>query len=133
MKFVCQKNAILKELSNALDFTSQRNTLAVYANVCLVLEDNNLTIKATDQKMSYVSEMTVEGLENGSTTVVCDKFLNIIKNLPESNILFEDSDDKIKIKPEGTSIEFKLRHRHFRASASVMRDISRYLRRISPT
>ena len=109
MKFVCQKNAILKELSNALDFTSQRNTLAVYANVCLVLEDNNLTIKATDQKMSYVSEMTVEGIENGSTTVVCDKFLNIIKNLPESNILFEDSDDKIKIKPEGTSIEFKLR------------------------
>ena len=52
MKFVCQKNAILKELSNALDFTSQRNTLAVYANVCLVLEDGNLTMKATDQKMS---------------------------------------------------------------------------------
>ena len=109
MKFVCQKNAILKELSNALDFTSQRNTLAVYANVCLVLEDGNLTIKATDQKMSYVSEMAVEGMENGSTTVVCDKFLNIIKNLPETNILFEDSDDKIRIRPEGTSIEFKLR------------------------
>jgi len=109
MKFVCNKNNILKELSNALDFTSQRNTLAVYANVCLVLEGNNLTIKATDQKMSYVSEMTVEGLEDGSTTVVCDKFLNIIKNLPDSNIVFEDSDDKIRINPEGTSIEFKLR------------------------
>jgi DNA polymerase-3 subunit beta len=40
---------------------------------------------------------------------VCDKFLNIIKNLPDSNIVFEDSDDKIKINPEGTSIEFKLR------------------------
>ncbi len=109
MKFVCNKNTILKELSNALDFTSQRNTLAVYANVCLILDGNNLTIKATDQKMSYVSEMTVEGIENGSTTVVCDKFLNIIKNLPDSNIIFEDSEDKIKIKPEGSSIEFKLR------------------------
>ena len=109
MKFVCQKSAILKELSNALDFTSQRNTLAVYANVCLVLNDNNLTIKATDQKMSYVSEMVVEGIENGSTTVVCDKFLNIVKNLPDSNIVFEDSEDKIRIMPEGTSIEFKLR------------------------
>ena len=109
MKFVCNKNTILKELSNALDFTSQRNTLAVYANVCLILEGNNLTLKATDQKMSYVSEMTVDGLENGSTTVVCDKFLNIIKNLPDSNIIFEDSEDKIKIKPEGSSIEFKLR------------------------
>ncbi len=109
MKFVCNKNNILKELSNALDFTSQRNTLAVYANVCLILEGNNLTLKATDQKMSYVSELTVDGLEDGSTTVVCDKFLNIIKNLPDSNIVFEDSDDKIKINPEGTSIEFKLR------------------------
>ena len=109
MKFVCNKNTILKELSNALDFTSQRNTLAVYANVCMILEGNNLTLKATDQKMSYVSEMSVEGIENGSTTVVCDKFLNIIKNLPDSNIVFEDSDDKIKIKPEGSSIEFKLR------------------------
>ncbi len=109
MKFVCNKNTILKELSNALDFTSQRNTLAVYANVCLILDGNNLTLKATDQKMSYVSEMTVEGIENGSTTVVCDKFLNIIKNLPDSNIVFEDSEDKIKIKPEGASIEFKLR------------------------
>ena len=109
MKFVCNKNNILKELSNALDFTSQRNTLAVYANVCLILEGNNLTLKATDQKMSYVSELTVDGLEDGSTTVVCDKFLNIIKNLPDSNIVFEDSDDKIKISPEGTSIEFKLR------------------------
>ena len=59
--------------------------------------------------MSYVSELTVDGLEDGSTTVVCDKFLNIIKNLPDSNIVFEDSEDKIKISPEGTSIEFKLR------------------------
>ena len=109
MKFVCNKNNIIKELSNALDFTSQRNTLAVYANVCLILEGNNLTLKATDQKMSYVSELTVDGLQDGSTTVVCDKFLNIIKNLPDSNIVFEDSEDKIKISPEGTSIEFKLR------------------------
>ena len=109
MKFVCNKNNILKELSNALDFTSQRNTLAVYANVCLILEGNNLTLKATDQKMSYVSDLTVDGLQDGSTTVVCDKFLNIIKNLPDSNIVFEDSEDKIKISPEGTSIEFKLR------------------------
>ena len=129
MKFVCNKNNILKELSNALDFTSQRNTLAVYANVCLVLEGNNLTIKATDQKMSYVSEMTVEGLEDGSTTVVCDKFLNIIKNLPDSNIVFEDSDDKIRINPEGTSIEFKLRTIEASAFPSlVFGDESEYFR-----
>lgn len=109
MKFVCQKNAILKELSNALDFTSQRNTLAVYANVCLILEGNNLILKATDQKMSYVSEITVQGLVDGSTTVICDKFLEIVKNLPEDEISFEDKEDKLTIKPENNRIEFKLR------------------------
>lgn len=109
MKFVCQKSAILKELSNALDFTSQRNTIAVYANVCLVLAGDNLTLKATDQKMSYVSEITVQGIEDGSTTVLCDKFLNVVKNLPEADIVFETSEDKISIKPENQSIDFKLR------------------------
>lgn len=109
MKFICQKNAILKEISNAMDFTSPRSSFAVYANVCLVLTDDNLTIKATDQKMSYVSEMTVQGIENGSTTVVCDKFLNIIKSLPETDIAFEENGEQIKIKPENQSVEFKLR------------------------
>ncbi len=110
MKFACQKNEIVKELSNALDFTSQRNTIAIYANVCLCLEGNNLTIKATDQKMSYVSDIAVDGMQDGSTTVVCDKFLNIVKNLPDDcNVIFEDSNEKIKINAENTSIEFKLR------------------------
>ena len=109
MKFVCQKDAILKELSNALDFTSQRNTLAVYANVCLILEGNNLTIKATDQKMSYVSEITVQGLEDGSTTVACDKFANSVKSLPEGEVSFEEKDDKLTIKLVDKAIEFKLR------------------------
>ena len=109
MKFICQKNVILKELSNALDFTSQRNTVAVYANVCLILEENNLTIKATDQKMSYVSEITVQGMEDGGTTVICDKFLEIVKNLPEEDIVFEDKDDKLSIKVENKRIDFKLR------------------------
>ncbi len=109
MKFVCQKDTILKELSNALDFTSQRNNIAVYANVCLILEGNNLTIKATDQKMSYVSEITVQGIEDGSTTVACDKFVNCVKSLPEDEVSFEDKDDKITIKVENKNIEFKLR------------------------
>ena len=109
MKFVCQKNVILNELSNALDFTSQRNTIAVYANVCLVLSGDNLTLKATDQKMSYVSDITVQGLEDGSITVICNKFFDIVKNLPETDITFETNDDKICIKLENQPIDFKLR------------------------
>lgn len=109
MKFTCQKDIILKEISDASDFTSQRNTIVTLGSVFLSLDGNSLTVKTTDQKMGYISEITVDGTENGRTTVVCDKFLDIIKNLPDSEIQFEQKDDKISIKPVGTSIDFKLR------------------------
>lgn len=109
MKFVCQRDVILKELSDASDFTAQRSTMTMLSNVCLVLSDNNLSIKTTDQKMGYVSEITVDGYENGSTAVVCDKFLDIIKNLPASEVEFEVKEEKLSIKPINSSIDFKLR------------------------
>lgn len=109
MKFVCQKEAIVKEISNASDFTAQRSTITMLSNVCLVVTDNVLTIKTTDQKMGYVSEIAVESMENGSLAIPCDKLLDIIKNLPEGNIIFEDQADLITIKPENSEIEFNLR------------------------
>lgn len=109
MKFICQRDVILKELSDASDFTAQRTTLTMLANVCLVLTGNNLTIKTTDQKMGYVSEITVQGQNDGVTTVVCDKFLDIIKNLPASDIEFEEKEEKLFIKPLNSSIDFRLR------------------------
>lgn len=109
MKFVCQRDIILKELSDASDFTAQKNTLTMLANVCLVLSNDNLTIKTTDQKMGYVSDITVSGQEGGSVAVICDKLLDIVKNLPQTDIIFEERDEKLVIKPENSSIEFKLR------------------------
>lgn len=109
MKFTCQKDTILRELSDAIDFTSQRNTLTMLGNVFLGLNGNSLTVKTTDQKMGYISEISVEGQQDGMTAVVCDKFLDIVKNLPSSDIIFETVEDKLSIKPVGTSIDFKLR------------------------
>lgn len=109
MKFVCQKDSLLKELSNASDFTAQRNTLTMLANVYLTLSQNQLTIKTTDQKMGYNSTIAVEGIEDGCVAVVCDKFSDIIRNLPSSNIVIEENGEKILIKPENSSIEFNLR------------------------
>lgn len=109
MKFICDKESILKEISNAGDFTSQRNTVTVLASVYLLLNQDKLTIKTTDQKMGYVSELNVQGIHNGTTTVSCDKLLEILRNMPSDNIYFEQINDKIQIKPENSDIEFNLR------------------------
>jgi DNA polymerase-3 subunit beta len=109
MKFACQRNTLLKEIVLALDFTSQRNTLSIVSNVLLETRANKLIIKATDQKVGFTTEIPVETIEEGSTTVFCDKFLGILRALPEETIIFEESGDKLLIHLESKSIDFELR------------------------
>ncbi len=109
MKFACQKNMLLKEIVLALDFTSQRNTLSIVSNVLLETRNNTLIIRATDQKVGFTTEVPVETIEEGSSTVFCDKFLGILRALPDETIIFEESGDKLLIHPEKKSIDFELR------------------------
>lgn len=109
MKFACQRNTLLKEIVLALEFTSQRNTLTIVSNVLLETHGNSLVIKATDQKIGFKSIIDVETIEEGSTTVFCDKFLSILRALPDEHTVFEEIGDKLFIHPEKNSINFELR------------------------
>lgn len=109
MKFACQKNTLLKEIALALDFTSQRNTLSIVSYVLLETKDNLLTIKATDQKVGFTSTIEVETLQEGSTTVFCDKFVGILRTLPDERIIFEEENNRLLIQPDTKSINFDLR------------------------
>lgn len=109
MKFKCQKQILVNEISNANDFTSQRNTITMLASIYLNLSDNILTIKATDQKMGFVSSLEVDGFSDGVVAVICDKFFDIIKNLPEGIINIEEKDEMLFITNEQQNIEFKLK------------------------
>ncbi|MDY4610144.1 MAG: DNA polymerase III subunit beta [Sphaerochaetaceae bacterium] len=109
MKFVCQKANLLKEITLALDFTSQRNSLSIVSNVLLENYGDKLIIKATDQKVGFYSEIEVQTIEPGSTTVFCDKFLGVLRSLPEGDVQFEEKDTKLIIRPVGQTIDFQLR------------------------
>lgn len=108
MKFVCDQEKLLKEIANANDFTAQRNSLTVLGSIYLCLEGNSLTIKSTDQKMGYVSCIEVSGEEDGTTTVMGTKFLDIIKNLPAGVIRFSEEERLLKISTEDEKVNFKL-------------------------
>lgn len=110
MKFTCNKSILLKEILIAQDIISGRNALSILSNVLLEVGHNRLIIKATDLKVNFETKIPVQVIEPGKTTVFCDKFLNIIRNLPESEIEFEKNEDNIlTIKPLGQHIDFKLR------------------------
>lgn len=110
MKFICSCDSIKQEIEYALNFSSQRNSLAITSHVLLENNNDMLTIKATDQKMGFVSSIPVQTVVPGKTTVFCDKLLAILKTLPSSDIEFSEEDKKLTIKPiDGTHINVNLK------------------------
>ncbi|MEW5817362.1 MAG: DNA polymerase III subunit beta [Spirochaetota bacterium] len=109
MKFSCEKNPILKEIATAQDIISSRNVLSILSNVLLDVKESNLIIKATDLKVGFETKIPVLVTEAGSTTVYCDKFLNILRVLPDGEIDFEQTDNRLIIKPKNRRIDFQLK------------------------
>ncbi len=109
MKFVCEKNAILREVSVAQEIIAEKNVLSILSNVLLEASDNTLTLKATDMKVGFETRLPVEVRKAGSTTVFCDKLLAVLRSLPEGGVEFEQTEGRMIIKPEGKKIDFQLK------------------------
>jgi DNA polymerase III subunit beta len=109
MKFICEKNSILSEISIAHEIISSRNSLSILSNVLLETADNTLNIKATDLKIGFQTKIPVETVSPGCITVFCDKLLGILRSLPEGDVEFELDNDIVVIRPLFQKIDFKLK------------------------
>ena len=79
MKFICERESILREVANAYEIVSARNTLSILSNVLLLVSEKTVTIRATDLKVNYESSLPVEVSSPGSITVFCDKLHGILQ------------------------------------------------------
>ncbi|WP_319416080.1 DNA polymerase III subunit beta [Marispirochaeta aestuarii] len=109
MKFTCDKASILREVSVAQEIISSRNALSILSNVLIEVADNTLTLKATDLKVGFETQVPVEVAVPGSTTIYCDKFLGILRSLPDGEIEFEQQDNRLIIRPLFKKIDFQLK------------------------
>ncbi|MDF1567178.1 MAG: DNA polymerase III subunit beta [Spirochaetaceae bacterium] len=108
MRFSCDKNVILKEISVAQEIIASRNALSILSNVLLEAEGDSLTIKATDLKVSFETRIPVVVEAPGNTTVFCDKLLAILRTLPDGEVKFiQDDGDRLTI-TDGKNINFQL-------------------------
>lgn len=109
MKFVCDKAAILKEISIAQEIISSRNALSVLSNVLLSAAEGTLLIKATDLKVGFETKIPVAIETDGDTTVFCDKFLGILRSLPDGEVEVTTDEGRLLIRPTGRKIDFQLK------------------------
>jgi DNA polymerase III subunit beta len=109
MKFTSSKTALLKAIMIAQDIISSRNTLSILSNVLLETANNLLMIKATDLSVSFETQIPVDTVEAGSTTIYCDKLLGILRSLPDGEIEIDQLESQVVIRPLFQKIDFHLR------------------------
>jgi DNA polymerase-3 subunit beta len=99
MKFLFDRDALLKELSIAQEIISSKNAISILSNVMLTAKDNTLLVRATDLQTKFETRIPVEIQEEGTTTVFCDKFVNSLTTFPEGETEFSQEDINVVIKP----------------------------------
>jgi len=99
MKFTCNKEVLLKEISIAQEIISSKNAISVLSNIYIEAKDNTLIIKSTDMKVFFQTKVPVTVIEEGATTIYGDKFFGIISTFPYDEIEFSQNDITAVIKP----------------------------------
>lgn len=115
MKFIFDRDAMIKEIAIAQEIISTKNASSILSNVSISALNNTLTVKATDIKVNFETQVPVQVLQEGSTTIYCDKFMGILTSLPEGDIEFNQEEDNgeqaitVVIKPVDKKIKFQIK------------------------
>lgn len=109
MKFTISRDELLKPLQLAAGVVERRQTLAVLANVLVVLEGDKLTLTGTDTEVEIVARIQLSSLgQSGEITVPARKLVDICRSLPEAA--------EIQIGEDDGKLVLKSGHSHFRLS-----------------
>jgi len=88
MKFTIERSHFIKPLQQVSGTLGGRASLPILGNLLIKVEDNQLSMTATDLEVELISRVTLEGeFEAGSITVPARKFLDICRGLPDSAMI----------------------------------------------
>lgn len=106
MNFTCDKAKLLKEITTAQDVIASKTSFSVLSNVLLSLNDDfELTIKATNLSLRFETHLSVQPPADFSSgdigekelTIFCDRFLALLKNLPDGVIAINDAPGGVEV------------------------------------
>ena len=74
MIFSFDRNLMLNEISIAQEVITLKNAMSILSNILLDAGDDRLVIKATDEKVNFLTSIPVDVKEAGTTTDHWDKY-----------------------------------------------------------
>lgn len=89
MRFTISKMQMLLGLQRVQNVVERRTTMPILSNALLKTETNGLSLAATDLEVGIQSLLQAEVLDTGAITVKARSLLDIVRELPDTNIHFQ--------------------------------------------
>src|SRR6476469_7065108 len=93
MKLTISKAQMLLGLQRVQNVVERRTTMPILSNALLRTEGNGLSLSATDLEVGIQSILPAEIKEVGAITVRARSLLDIVRELPDTNIQFQTRDN----------------------------------------
>jgi DNA polymerase-3 subunit beta len=97
MKFIISSNQLLKQLQILGGVINSSNTLPILDNFLFELNQDRLTITASDLDTSMSSSLSVESTDTGNIAVPARLLLDTLKTFPEQPLTFMAENNAIEI------------------------------------
>jgi DNA polymerase-3 subunit beta len=98
MKFVVSSTELLSHLAAISKVISSKNTLPILDNYLFVLEDNKLTVTASDLESTLITSLELDNTTGTGRIAVPAKLLNdTLKEFPEQPLTFQIDPDTFAI------------------------------------
>ena len=100
MKFSIPKSKIFPVVQDVLNAVPTRTTLPVLSNMLLEVTDSKLKLAATDLDISMIITIPISTTQKGSITIPARTFAEILRELPESEIEINVTENRMELKVE---------------------------------
>lgn len=105
MKVSIERDELLKGVNAVLDIVPSKSALPVLSNILLEgLADSGLKLTATDLDISVICNVAGAIQTPGATTVPARKFAEIIRELPDEQILISSDEGRVTLERESGSV-----------------------------
>ncbi len=108
MKFIVSSAALLKQLTSISGVITTNPVVPILENFLFEIEENKLTITASDLQTSMITELEIESKESGSIAVPAKILIETLKNLPEQPVNFTVDEETYGVEISSDNGRYKL-------------------------
>ena len=108
MKFSVLKETILEELQLLQGIVEKRNTMPILANILVTVGEGRVEFVGTDLEVGLKTAIEAETEEPGAITISGKKIFEIVKSLPDGQVVSFRENDDLMLEISAGKSEFKV-------------------------